>query len=72
MTFTNGGLEASVDGEVITAGGVVAGLLVAGADMGGVYAGGYAGGLSLAGVFGYRAARRALVDLGRSLEVARG
>jgi succinate dehydrogenase/fumarate reductase flavoprotein subunit len=60
ITFTNAGLKADADGQIVRADGFVPGLLVAGADLGGIYAGGYAGGLALAGVFGYRAARRAV------------
>ena len=63
VTFTNFGLRVDEDGRVQRAGGPVPGLLAAGADMGGVYAGGYAGGLSLAGVFGYRAAKFVLAGL---------
>lgn len=66
ITFTNAGLKGDVDGQVVRGEGFVPGLLVAGADLGGIYAGGYAGGLSLAGVFGYRAARRTVRLLQRA------
>jgi succinate dehydrogenase/fumarate reductase flavoprotein subunit len=70
ITFTNAGLKADIDGQVCRGDEFVPGLLVAGADLGGVYAGGYAGGLALAGVFGYRAARRTLTLLQRAKDAA--
>jgi succinate dehydrogenase/fumarate reductase flavoprotein subunit len=63
VTFTFGGLLIDADARVrARAGGVVPGLLAAGADAGGLYHGAYAGGLAAALVFGLTAARTATRD----------
>jgi succinate dehydrogenase/fumarate reductase flavoprotein subunit len=55
--FTEGGLRVDPSARVTRVDGrPVPGLYAAGADIGGIYNGGYAGGLSLACVFGMRAA----------------
>jgi len=60
VTFTFGGLLIDADARVrAQAGGVVPGLLAAGADAGGLYHNAYAGGLAAALVFGLAAARTA-------------
>ena len=60
VTFTFGGLLIDADARVqARAGGVVPGLLAAGADAGGLYHNAYAGGLAAALVFGLTAARTA-------------
>jgi len=60
ITFTLGGLLIDPDARVrARAGGVVPGLLAAGADAGGLYHNAYAGGLAAALVFGLTAARTA-------------
>ena len=60
ITHTHGGLAIDARGRALTtAGKVIAGLLVAGADAGDVYGRGYAGGLALASAFGIEAARTA-------------
>jgi succinate dehydrogenase/fumarate reductase flavoprotein subunit len=61
ITFTFGGLLIDRDARVLAErGGVVGGLLSAGADAGGLYHRAYAGGLAPALVFGLAAARTAL------------
>ena len=61
ITFTFGGLLVDRDARVLAwDGGVVPGLLAAGADAGGLYHRAYAGGLAPALVFGLAAARTAL------------
>ena len=63
VTFTFGGLLIDTDARVrAREGGVVPGLLAAGADAGGLYHGAYAGGLAAALVFGLAAARTAIRD----------
>ncbi len=60
ITFTFGGLLIDRDARVRAVdGGLVPGLLAAGADAGGLYHGAYAGGLAAAIVFGLAAARTA-------------
>jgi hypothetical protein len=60
ITFTFGGLLIDPDARVRSRdGGLVEGLLAAGADAGGLYHGAYAGGLAAALVFGLAAARTA-------------
>jgi succinate dehydrogenase/fumarate reductase flavoprotein subunit len=60
VTFTFGGLLIDTDARVRSRdGGVVPGLLAAGADAGGLYHGAYAGGVAAALVFGLTAARTA-------------
>ncbi|GFJ86470.1 FAD-binding protein [Phytohabitans rumicis] len=61
ITFTFGGLLITPDARVRAAeGGVIPGLLAAGADAGGLYHNAYAGGLAAALVFGQLAAQTAL------------
>jgi succinate dehydrogenase/fumarate reductase flavoprotein subunit len=61
ITFTFGGLLIDPQARVLAAdGGVIPGLLAAGADAGGVYNRAYAGGLACALVFGLQAAATAL------------
>lgn len=61
ITFTFGGLLIDRDARVLAKeGGVVPGLLAAGADAGGLYHRAYAGGLAPALIFGLAAARTAL------------
>jgi succinate dehydrogenase/fumarate reductase flavoprotein subunit len=63
ITFTQGGLRIDECCRVLAGdGSPVGGLLAAGADAGGLYRGGYAGGLSMAAVFGIRAARTVLSE----------
>jgi succinate dehydrogenase/fumarate reductase flavoprotein subunit len=63
ITFTFGGLLIDADARVRSrAGGVVPGLLAAGADAGGLYHGAYAGGLAAALVFGLTAAQTATTN----------
>ena len=60
ITFTFGGLLIDTDARVrARSGGLVPGLLAAGADAGGLYHNAYAGGLAAALVFGLTAARTA-------------
>jgi succinate dehydrogenase/fumarate reductase flavoprotein subunit len=57
ITFTEGGIRVDRDARVLRGDGTaIEGLFAAGTDIGGIYNGGYAGGLSLAAVFGLRAA----------------
>ena len=61
VTFTMGGVRIDPDCRVLDADGApISGLLAAGADAGGLYHETYLGGLSMAVVFGLRAARTAL------------
>ena len=62
ITFTFGGLLIDRRARVLARGGVVPGLLAAGADAGGLYHRAYAGGLAPALVFGLAAARTALAE----------
>ncbi len=63
LTFTYGGIRVDADTRVLDRDGrPVAGLYAAGADAGGLYHMGYGGGLSMALVFGQRAARTALAE----------
>jgi succinate dehydrogenase/fumarate reductase flavoprotein subunit len=65
ITFTFGGLLIDRDARVLARrGGVIPGLLAAGADAGGLYYRAYAGGLAPALVFGLAAARTALPKAG--------
>lgn len=61
ITFTLGGLQTNVDGQVLDRSGrPIAGLYAAGADIGGIHNEQYAGGLCLGLVFGRRAAQHAV------------
>jgi succinate dehydrogenase/fumarate reductase flavoprotein subunit len=71
ITFTFGGVLIDPQARVLASdGGVIPGLLAAGADAGGVYNRAYAGGLACALVFGLQAAGTAL-ERSKSSQVAR-
>ncbi len=64
ITYTFGGLLIDPQARVrAQSGGLVPGLLAAGADAGGLYHGAYAGGIAAALVFGIAAARTATTDM---------